>query len=117
MPLPELTAVNRCPLLCGRDSDEARGYKHCGRDLVQGALQSARFEIRTPLGTAREIVQLLAAEPSTIRACDATRGGRCSFFSDGTNAIASPATAVTPPKAGGQWLRPRDAVGLVANGS
>jgi len=36
---------------------------------------------------------LLVVQPSTVCACDAARGGRCSFLSDGTNA--TPATAVT----------------------
>ena len=35
---------------------------------------------------------LLVVQPSTVCACDAARGGRCSFLSDGTNA--TPATAV-----------------------
>ena len=47
---------------------------------------------------------LLVVQRSTIWACDAARGRRCSFLSDGTNANATPATAVTASKTGGKWL-------------
>ncbi len=122
MPPPGVDGCEKVPFLCGRDSRRGpclqalwtrsgarrfavcavrdshavgNGSRHRPTRSPQEANQRRRVACDDRLRARVSGLVLLVARPSTIWACDAARGGRCSFLSDGTNANATPATEVT----------------------
>ena len=132
MPPHGVDGCEKVPLLCGRDSRRGpclqalwtrsgarrfavsavrdshavgNGSRHRPTRSPQEANQRRHVACDDRLRARVSGLVLFVAQPSTIWACDAARGRRCSFLSDGTNANATPATAVTPPKTGGKWAQ------------
>ena len=119
MPPHGVDGCEKVPLLCGRDSRRGpclqalwtrsgarrfavcavrnshavgNGSRHHPTRSPQEANQRRHVACDDRLRARVSGLVLLVVQPSTVCACDAARGGRCSFLSDGTNA--TPATAV-----------------------
>ena len=136
MPPPGVDGCEKVPLLCGRDSRRGpclqalwtrsgarrfavyavrdshavgNGSRHRPTRSPQEANQRRHVACDDRLRARVSGLVLLVVQRSTIWACDAARGRRCSFLSDGTNA--TPATAVTlqrPVVSGSRWRTRRN---------